>query len=117
MKLFETRIKERAVIKRKEMDTERRENEGVPMGPGGLDPFEVLESLPQSMRDAFDSQDIGRLQGVLNDMPQEEAKGWMKKCVDSGLWCPGGDAGAEEENPEAAATEAARIKQEEDPLD
>jgi len=34
------------------MDEERRreQQEGVPMGPGGLDPFEVLESLPQTMR-------------------------------------------------------------------
>lgn len=117
VKQFEARIKERAVIKRQEMDAERRESEGVPMGPGGLDPFEVLESLPQSMRDAFDSQDIGRLQSVLNDMPQEEAKGWMKKCVDSGLWCPGGDDGGAGEDDEAAAAEAARIAREEDPLD
>jgi hypothetical protein len=30
--------------------------EDVPLGPGGLNPFEVLEQLPKSMRDAFDSQ-------------------------------------------------------------
>lgn len=32
------------------------------MGPGGLDPVEVFESLPESMQDAFESQDTAALQ-------------------------------------------------------
>jgi len=113
---FEKRIKERAVVKRKEMDAERREAavEAAPLGPGGLDPFEVLESLPDSMRKAFDNQDIGKLQDVLGAMPADEAKMWLKKCVDSGLWCPGG--GGEDEG-EEDPTEQARLEQELDPLD
>ena len=100
VKEFEQRIQERAVVKRKEMDAERRAD--APAGPGGLDPYEVLESLPEPMREAFESQDIARLQGVLNDMPVEEAKMWMKKCIDSGLWNPGGEEPSEED--EAAMT-------------
>jgi cell division cycle protein 37 len=113
VRLFEVRIKERAVVKRKEMDAERRITEAPPLGPGGLDPYEVLESLPQAMQDAFESQDIGRLQSVLNDMPNEEASMWMKKCVDSGLWNPGGV----EEVDDAAAAAAAKLERELDPLD
>ena len=116
VRLFEVRIKERAVVKRKEMDAERRITEAPPLGPGGLDPYEVLESLPQAMQDAFESQDIGRLQSVLNDMPNEEASMWMKKCVDSGLWNPGGVEEVEEDD-DAAAAAAAKLERELDPLD
>ena len=116
---FEKRIKERAVVKRKEMDAERRQEqrEGVPVGPGGLDPFEVLESLPAPMRKAFDSQDIGQLQAVLSAMPPAEAKLWLNKCIDSGLWVPGGNGDAEDEEESGSKAEAARLAQELDPID
>ena len=31
------------------------------MGPGGLDPVEVFETLPDSMKEAFESQEIQKL--------------------------------------------------------
>lgn len=38
------------------------------------------------------------LQEVLGRMPEEEARGYLKKCVDSGLWVPNAqDAQAQEE--------------------
>lgn len=120
VKQFEKRIVDRAVVKRKEMDMERLEEEGIPLGPGGLNPFEVLNELPEALRDAFDSQDIGRLQSVIGSMDQKEASMWMKKCVDSGLWNPGGGADDSEDNEEAAkeAEEAAaRRARQMDPLD
>ena len=86
---FTERIVKRAVEKRKEMDAEEAEEmdeDSVPLGPGGLNPFKVLASLPQSMKDAFESQDIARLHKVLADMPPTDAKHYMKLCVDSGLW-------------------------------
>lgn len=94
---FIQRIQKRAVEKRKEMDLERareiREQhiaagEKGPLGPGGLDPFEVLERLPVELRDAFESQDLEQLQAVLAHMKPADAKYWMKQCVDSGLWVP-----------------------------
>jgi cell division cycle protein 37 len=118
VKDFEKRIIDRAVVKRKEMDAERLEEEGIPLGPGGLNPFEVLAELPEELRDAFDSQDVGRLQGVIAAMDPKDASMWMKKCVDSGLWVAGGgDApdGLQEEEEEAEA--AARRERELDPLD
>lgn len=47
------------------------------------------------------------LQEVLGRMPEEEARGYLKKCIDSGLWIPnaqdaqaqakGGDSTSQEE--------------------
>lgn len=96
---FITRIQKRAVDKRKEMDEEEKQRrlagEGEEevelskeerMGPGGLDPVEVFESLPESMQDAFESKDMQKLQEALQQMPIEEVKYHMKRCEDSGLW-------------------------------
>lgn len=104
---FVGKIQKRAVEKKKEMQLERQQRksagnndegddedeeveyetvEGAAVGPGGLNPLEVLKKLPKPMRKAFESQDIGRLQEVLAQMNPEEAKHWMKQCVDSGLW-------------------------------
>jgi cell division cycle protein 37 len=87
---FTDKIIKRAIEKRKEMDADEAEDamdeDSAPLGPGGLNPFKVLAGLPQSMKDAFESQDIGRLHDVLAAMPPADAKHYMKLCVDSGLW-------------------------------
>eukprot|EP00602_Paraphysomonas_sp_CaronLab_P003364 CAMPEP_0185021224 /NCGR_PEP_ID=MMETSP1103-20130426/3905_1 /TAXON_ID=36769 /ORGANISM="Paraphysomonas bandaiensis, Strain Caron Lab Isolate" /LENGTH=451 /DNA_ID=CAMNT_0027552621 /DNA_START=63 /DNA_END=1421 /DNA_ORIENTATION=- len=88
---FTVRIQKRAVEKRKEMDAERRREQGdgeVPLGPGGLNPYEVLEQLPAILREAFDSQDVEQLHKAVAQMSPAEARKWMKMCVDSGLWVP-----------------------------
>jgi hypothetical protein len=33
-------------------------------------------------------QDIAALHQAVAEMDSQEAKKWMKMCVDSGLWCP-----------------------------
>merc|ERR1719348_37160 len=82
---FKKRIKKRAAEKIAEaMEEERLER----LGPGGLDPADVFESLPDSMKNCFETQDIGMLQQVIKEMPEEEARYHMKRCVDSGLWVP-----------------------------
>ena len=84
---FVERIIKRSIEKRKEMDAEGEYEEGEgQVGPGGLNPYAVLKSLPKSLRDAFESQDIKGLHKVLGDMEPAEAKRLMKLCVDSGLW-------------------------------
>lgn len=92
---FVEKIKKRAVEKRREMDREREAEEREReeklrrhKEAGGLDPYEVLAMLPEQLRSAFESQDLERLQGVLSGMEPDEAKKWMKLCVDSGLWVP-----------------------------
>lgn len=102
--VFIEKIQKRAVVKRKEMDAQREEQEqggsrvkkeGVDLtdipkeerlGPGGLDPLEVIESLPQSMQDAFESRDTENLRAALRNMDPKDAEYHMKRCVDSGLW-------------------------------
>lgn len=101
---FIKRIEIRAVDKKKEMDEERateiREQgagaEGatdmseIPreerLGPGGLDPMEVFESLPESMQEAFEARTKEALESALRSMTPEEAGYHMKRCVDAGLW-------------------------------
>lgn len=89
---FTKKIQKRAVEKRKEMDLERANEEvefdedSAPLGPGGLNPVTVLKNMPKSLREAFESQQMDRLQDVLGRMDAVEAKYWMKQCVDAGLW-------------------------------
>lgn len=116
---FKKRIYARAVDKRKEMDTERQmeEEEAAPLGPGGLNPFAVLRSLPQTLQDAFESQDMERLQQVLGEMDPKEAKKCMKKCVDSGLWVASDPSvldGEEEEDDEDEKDEVAAQRNDEE---
>lgn len=87
-------VQKRAVEKRKEMEEARKRGEDVDgyaeleeeerLGPGGLDPVQVFESLPAAMQEAFESRDMGRLHAALAAMPVEEAKRHMKACEDSG---------------------------------
>ena len=58
------------------------------LGPGGLDPVEVFESLPEAMQEAFESGSIDKLREYVNGLPMEDAKRHMKRMVDSGLWVP-----------------------------
>ncbi|KAL7479550.1 hypothetical protein ACHAW6_005280 [Cyclotella cf. meneghiniana] len=101
---FVKRVEVRAVEKRKEIDEERAREakergaaaedavdvSTIPreerLGPGGLDPLEVFESLPISMQEAFESREKEKLQAALMAMTPEEAEYHMKRCVDSGLW-------------------------------
>ena len=92
---FKQRIRRRAKEKveeqmeelRKEEEKERLER----LGPGGLDPADVFESLPKEMQECFESQDIAKLQTVIAAMKPEDARHHMKRCVDSGLWKPAAD--------------------------
>jgi len=97
LEAFVQNIIKRAVVKKKEIDEEReREAEqtvdlqDIPLeerlGPGGLDPVEVFESLPERMQAAFESRETEELKKALMEMPAEEAEYHMKRCVASGLW-------------------------------
>lgn len=108
---FLQRVKERAQARidkaMKEAEEEERQKR---LGPGGLDPVEVFESLPPELQKCFEEKDIPMLQEVLGRMPEEEARGYLKKCIDSGLWIPnaqdaqlqakGGDSTSQEESDE-----------------
>lgn len=79
---------------------------GEQVGPGGLDPAEVFDSLPREMQEAFGERDVDALRRLLEQMPPDEAQLHMKRCIDSGLWDPqgagsGGSDEAEESMPPA----------------
>jgi cell division cycle protein 37 len=96
LKTFQDKIITRAVVKKAEIDAERAKEEGgqdltdIPreerLGPGGLDPLEVIETLPPEMVAAFESRDVEQLKLVLMSLDPEDAEHHMKRCVDSGLW-------------------------------
>lgn len=101
---FIDKIIQRAVVKKKEMDEARRaemeEAEGsrdlhdIPreerLGPGGLDPLEVIETLPEDMVRAFESRDVEQLKQALMKLSNEDAEYHMQRCVASGLWTVNG---------------------------
>jgi len=86
---FKERIRRRAKEKLEAAIAEVEEEEkSKRLGPGGLDPVEVFETLPQVLKDCFEKQDIQMLQQAITLLPEEEARYHMKRCVDSGLWVP-----------------------------
>lgn len=104
VKDFQEKIIKRAVTKKIEMDKEReremqeQEGQGVDLkdipkeqrlGPGGLDPLEVVESLPEILQKAFESRDVEQLKAALASLDPKDAEYHMKRCVDSGLWTQG----------------------------
>lgn len=104
---FITRVKGRAEARleaaMKEVEEEERAQR---LGPGGLDPVEVFESLPDILKECFESKDIGALQKAVTELPKEQAEYHIKRCVDSGLWVPGGadaEGVPEEETPSEEA--------------
>ena len=84
---FIVRVKGRARARIEEATKKLEEEERKKrLGPGGLDPVEVMESLPPGLRECFETQDVAKLQTVISSMSREDAAYHMKRCVDSGLW-------------------------------
>nr|CAH0107993.1 unnamed protein product [Daphnia galeata] len=95
LKAFKDRIHRRAKEKIEAAIAEAEEEEKKKrLGPGGLDPVEVFESLPDVLKDCFEKQNIELLQQAISTLPEEEARYHMKRCVDSGLWVPDGNLAA-----------------------
>jgi len=113
LEAFRGRIRRRAEEKREELIKEYEEEERKKrIGPGGLDPAEVFETLPKELQECFESRDISKLQDLIKLLPIEEATYHMKRCVDSGLWVPSKDDTAE-----SGAAEAAESPSEMQPTD
>merc|ERR1712018_781731 len=126
---FKDRIRRRAKEKIQEAideeeEEERKELEAgksqrIAESPGGLDPIEVLESLPEDLRRCFEEQDTAMLQEVIRKLGEKDARYHMKRCVDSGLWKPAHDD--PETNPEdgfrKAQSEERDADDEEDPYE
>ncbi|XP_041567719.1 hsp90 co-chaperone Cdc37 [Taeniopygia guttata] len=95
---FKERVRGRARARLEKALREYEEEERQKrLGPGGLDPVDVYESLPPELQKCFDVKDVQMLQDTISKMDPTEAKYHMQRCIDSGLWVPnakGGD-GAE----------------------
>lgn len=86
---FKERVRGRAKIRiERAMKEYEEEEKQKRLGPGGLDPVEVYETLPEAMQKCFDDKDISMLQDVISKMDPTEAKIHMKRCIESGLWVP-----------------------------
>ncbi|TMS15534.1 Hsp90 co-chaperone Cdc37 [Larimichthys crocea] len=111
---FKERVRGRAKIRidkaMKEYEEEERQKR---LGPGGLDPVEVYETLPAEMQKCFDEKDIQMLQEVISKMDPTEAKAHMKKCIDSGLWVPNSKTDDGDEKEEDATYEEVKQEQQE----
>uniref|UniRef100_A0A6B2EC25 Hsp90 co-chaperone Cdc37 n=1 Tax=Phlebotomus kandelakii TaxID=1109342 RepID=A0A6B2EC25_9DIPT len=103
---FKERIRKRAAEKIAAAAAEVEEEERqARLGPGGLDPEEVINSLPEELQKCFESRDVKLLQDTIAKMEPEEAKYHMKRCIDSGLWVPDANKGAPEEEESATSTD------------
>eukprot|EP00913_Durusdinium_trenchii_P008029 g7528.t1 len=56
------------------------------MGPGGLDPVEVFESLPAELQECLQSGDVEMLKQVAQQMEPKEFEHHFQRCIDAGLW-------------------------------
>ncbi|XP_014042421.1 hsp90 co-chaperone Cdc37 [Salmo salar] len=98
---FKERVRGRAKIRiQKAMEEYEEEERQNRLGPGGLDPVEVYDTLPEEMKKCFDDKDISMLQEAISKMDPVEAKGHMKRCIDSGLWVPNANTDNEEDKEE-----------------
>ncbi|GAB0096196.1 Hsp90 co-chaperone Cdc37 [Sergentomyia squamirostris] len=88
---FKDRIRKRSAEKLAAAQAEVEEEERLArLGPGGLDPEEVMNSLPEELQKCFESRDVKLLQDTIAKMEPEQARYHMKRCVDAGLWVPEG---------------------------
>ncbi|XP_070684439.1 hsp90 co-chaperone Cdc37 [Pempheris klunzingeri] len=99
--LLKERVRSCAKIKMesamKELEEEEQQKR---LGPGGLDPAEVYESLPKEIQRSFDEKNIQMLQEAINKLHPEEGKYHLRRCIDSGLWVPDSGEGDDEEDEE-----------------
>jgi cell division cycle protein 37 len=102
--VFVEKIIQRAIVKKAEIDAQRAAEStttttsllDIPfeqrLGPGGLDPLEVIETLPSCIVDAFESRDVDQLKQALQQLSPEAAEYHMQRCIDSGLWVANANA-------------------------
>jgi len=88
LSLIRNRTKERRAEEEEEAKKpiEFKQEDKAPLGPGGLDPTEVLNSLPEDMQKAFLEKDTEKLTAAMSKLPEDEAQKYLEDCVKSGLW-------------------------------
>ncbi|KAL7055618.1 hypothetical protein AAHC03_022731 [Spirometra sp. Aus1] len=103
---FRKRIRARAEVKVQEaVERYEEEERKKRLGPGGLDPLEVFESLTPELQECFKNQDVELLKTTLSKMDPHEAEAVMKLCIDSGLWVENANAATGDEGDASASKE------------
>lgn len=114
---FKERIRKRAQEKLQKLIEEQEEEERqARLGPGGLDPVEVFESLPEELQKCFEVRDIGMLQEAMSKLPPEEARRHLQRCVDSGLWVPDAKTAAAATSGSGVEENGSEVPDGEDPV-
>ncbi|KAF7633450.1 hypothetical protein Mgra_00007138 [Meloidogyne graminicola] len=91
VRAFKDRLRKRAKDKRDAYLSKAEASDKakrVEASPGGLDPLDVLESLPENLREAFESQSMEKMFQVAESMDREVFNYHLQRCIDSGLWIP-----------------------------
>lgn len=68
-----------------------------------------FDTFWQVLQKCFESKDIASLQKAITELPEEEARYHMKRCVDSGLWVPEANKGQETEGKEKKEGEGEEV--------
>ena len=63
----------------------------------------VWFSRLQELQECFEKKDIPMLQEAITKLSKEDAEYHLKRCVDSGLWVPGGGDDSSDSTPAGAA--------------
>uniref|UniRef100_A0AC34RR74 Hsp90 chaperone protein kinase-targeting subunit n=1 Tax=Panagrolaimus sp. JU765 TaxID=591449 RepID=A0AC34RR74_9BILA len=88
---FQARLRKRAKDKidaaLEEMEAEEKQKR-IEASPGGLDPQEVFNTLPDEMKEAFAAQNVQALMDVAEKMDREVFQYHLDRCIKSGLWVP-----------------------------
>lgn len=71
-----------------------------------------FDTFWQVLQKCFESKDIASLQKAITELPEEEARYHMKRCVDSGLWVPEANKGQETEGKEKEEGEGEEVYEE-----
>merc|ERR1712035_43156 len=74
-----------------EEEVEMTKEERIEQSPGGLDPSEVFENLPEELQTCFIERNTEKLQDLINNHTKKYI-GHMRDCVLSGLWVPSEDS-------------------------
>nr|ADG65126.1 hypothetical protein [Drosophila pseudoobscura] len=107
VKEFKERVQVVAQEKIQEANAKVQDVHQTRLGPGGLDPHEVYESLPEEVQAGFRTGDIELLMRLFDAMPSDVAHHHHRRCLASGLWLQKNADGAA--GKDAAATNAAAV--------
>ncbi|KAF1741247.1 hypothetical protein MXB_2372, partial [Myxobolus squamalis] len=103
---FKARVHARAKARLDEAKASLEEAERQKrLGPGGLDPVEVMASLPAELKECFEKQDIELLKTIMTSMEPSQAEYHLKRCIDSGLWVPNANDAVQDQEDHYVNTE------------